>query len=363
MAGILVHEWLAASGGSENGFEEVVGIFPDAARWGLWGDSRGRFRNVHETVLARTPMRRSKAAAVPFMPVVWRHLPSRQADWVLCSSHLFAHHARFGGPAREAQKFVYVHTPARYVWVPELDGRGQGAASRIISSYLKPIDRRRAQEAHSIAANSRFIADRIGATWERESTVIYPPVAIQGFMAEPRPLTPADQGVVQGLPAEFILGVSRFIPYKRLDLVIETGEAAGIPVVIAGSGPDEQLLRERAAHSSVPVVVLHRPADEVLGWLYRAALAVVFAPIEDFGIVPVEAMAAGTPVIANAIGGAAESVVDGVTGVHVKEWTRDEMSAAVERVTGIEASACRERAKLFGPETFAAAIAGWVGRS
>ena len=144
VSGILVHEWLARHGGSENVFEVLSGVFPDAERFCLWNDSDGRFENVHETVLARTPLRRSKAAALPFMPAVWRHLPARDADWVLTSSHLFAHHARFAGPARHAPKLVYAHTPARYVWTPELDGRGSGLAARAASALLKPIDRKRA---------------------------------------------------------------------------------------------------------------------------------------------------------------------------------------------------------------------------
>ena len=171
MSGILVHEWLARFGGSENVFEVLSETFPDAERFCLWNDSDGRFTGVNETILARTPLRRSKAAALPFMPAVWRHLPRRDADWVLCSSHLFAHHARFGGPARDAVKLVYAHTPARYIWTPELDGRGDRLLARAVAAPLKPLDRRRAAEPVSIVANSAFVAQRIADTWERVCTL------------------------------------------------------------------------------------------------------------------------------------------------------------------------------------------------
>ena len=363
MSGIILHEWLAATGGSENVFEVLSGIFPDAQRWCLWDDSSGRFPGVNETVLARTVLRRSKVLALPAMPLVWRHLPAAEADWVLCSSHLFAHHAKFAGPAGDAPKYVYAHTPARYIWVPELDGRGGGLSSRVASAALRPIDRRRAQEAVSIAANSRFIAKRIADTWHRESIVIYPPVDVLGFLEVANDLTDADQATLDALPKDFLLGVSRFVPYKRLDAAIKAGEASGLPVVLAGSGPDEESLRQRAAESSVPVVVLHRPSSALLKALFRAAKALVFAPIEDFSIIPVEAMASGTPVIANAVGGAAESVVDGVTGAHVYDWSRSELASAVETIDGLRAEDCVARAKRFGTDVFVDAVKEWIPRS
>ncbi len=360
MAGILVHEWLARHGGSENVFEALSGIFPDAERFCLWNDSDGRFEGVHETVLARTPLRRSKAAALPFMPTVWRHLPRRDADWVLCSSHLFAHHARFAGPARDAPKLVYAHTPARYIWTPELDGRGSGSVARAVSAALRPLDRKRAAEPVAIAANSAFIAQRIADTWEREATVIHPPIAVSAFAARPDDLTPGERAVVDALPSEFLLGVSRFVPYKRLDRVIAAGVAVGLPVVLAGDGPDEARLRALAAEQHEEVVFVHNPSFAVLRELYRRALVLVFPPIEDFGIMPVEAMAAGTPVVASAVGGTAETVVDGVTGALVADWwSSAELRSAVERAAGSDAAACVARAFEFDTPVFAERIRTW----
>lgn len=363
-SGILVHEWLAQRGGSENVFEVLSDTFPDAERWCLWNDSDGRFNGVNETWLARTPLRRSKALSVPLMPAAWRSLPARDADWVLCSSHAFAHQAKFKGPAGDAPKLVYAHTPARYVWVPELDGRGGGIAARALGAVMKPLDRKRAAEPAAIAANSEFVARRIEDAWDREATVIYPPVDVELFMTEPE-LSADDRATLDRLPADFLLGMSRFVPYKRLDRVIDAGVASGMPVVLAGGGPDEARLRALAdeRHRGA-VTFVENPTLPVLRALYRRASALIFAPIEDFGIVPIEAMASGTPVVANAVGGAAESIVDGITGALVHDWSsREALSLAIDVAAKAKAEDCVTRAQRFGASEFRDAIRTWVSSS
>lgn len=362
MSGILVHEWLSPRGGSENVFAVLGEVFPDAERWCLWDESGGRFDGVAETWLARTPLRGRKAAALPLMPAAWRSLPARDADWVLCSSHLFSHHARFRGAAGDAPKLVYAHTPARYVWTPELDGRGSGLAARAVSSVLKPLDRARAAEPTAIAANSVFVAERIARTWGREATVIHPPIEVARFAADAGEPTPDEARVLAGLPPEFLLGVSRFVPYKRLDLVLRAGQASGLPVVLAGGGPDEKRLRTLAAEQGHPVVFVRDPSSRMLSLLYRRAVALVFPAVEDFGIMPVEAMAAGTPVVGNAVGGVAESVVDGVTGALVRDWTARELAGAVHRAAGVDRAACVRRAFDFDRPVFERRVADWVAR-
>lgn len=363
MTGVIVHEWLERSGGAENVFEAMREAFPDAQSWALWDDSDGRFPGVAETVLARTPLRRSKIAALPFMPAVWRLLPEIRADWMLVSSHLFAHHARFRGAAADLPKYVYAHTPARYIWTPELDRRGARLPVRIAASAFKPMDRRRAQEATAIAANSQFVADRIATTWEREATVIHPPVHTRAFATEPT-LSARDQGVLDALPEGFLLAVSRWVSYKRLDAAITTGEATGRPVVIAGRGPDEARLRELAARSGAHVTFLHHPSSALLHAVYRKAAALVFPAIEDFGIVAVEAMASGTPVLASAYGGVAESVVDGVTGAHVHDWESPlDIRSALETALRATPADCRSRAAMFDTDAFTSRIRAFVAQA
>lgn len=361
---MIVHEWLERSGGAENVVEAMREVFPDAPLWSLWDASVGRFgAETRETVLARTPLKGKKALALPLMPIVWRQLPKIDADWMLVSSHLFAHHARFGGKS-DIPKLVYAHTPARYIWTPELDGRGQSQAARLASSMLKPLDRRRAQEPVAIAGNSKFIAQRIADTWQRDAEVIYPPVSIEAFLTEDS-LNGPDQEILDSLPSGFLLGVSRFVPYKQLETAIFAGRASGRPVVLAGRGPDRDRLEQIAleAHPGQVFFVDH-PSFALLKSLMHRAYALVFAAIEDFGIVPVEAMAAGTPVLANAIGGASESVLDGITGAHLHDCQSDSaLREAVEKVSSISREACIERAKTFDVSRFHANIKDFVQRS
>jgi len=364
LSGVLVHEWLSRRGGSENVLVELARIFPDAGISALWDDAPERFvpGRVTETWIARTPLRQHKALALPLMPNTWRHLPSSDAEWILCSSHLFAHHARFAGPARDAPKFVYTHTPARYIWTPELDLRGDNALARAVSKPLQTLDRRRAQEAHSIAVNSAFVAERVARVWDRDSIVIYPPVGVAKFGLDVQePLTDEESVLLASLPESFILGASRFVPYKRLDIAIEAGIASDVAVVIAGDGPDEERLRAIAEKHPGRVTFVKKPSSALLSRLYRQALVLVFPAIEDFGIMPVEAMASGTPVIANRVGGAAESVVHGVTGMLLDSFDAASLRNAVEKASTLDPAACVNRAWEFDVSVFDRKILGWVG--
>jgi glycosyltransferase involved in cell wall biosynthesis len=366
LAGIIVHEWLAKRGGSENVVEEIVATFPDARVQSLWNDAPQRFTDVDvaETWLARTPLRKSKALALPFMPLTWRHLGRSDADWILCSTHLFAHHARFAGPARIAPKLVYAHTPARYIWAPELDARGSHFLARAASKPFQRIDRARAQEAHAIAANSEFVRKRIKEAWHRDSVVIHPPVDVFAYAATAPPsLSRTEQEVLDGLPSEFLLGASRFIPYKRLDQVIALGIASGKPVVLAGDGPSLPELRLLADQHPGRVSFVLQPSREMLRALYGRALAFVFPAVEDFGIMPVEAMAAGTPVIARSLGGAAETIVDGHTGVLLDDFSGSAARDAVERSTSMAPVDCVTRAWQFDKSVFKKTLNQWVSDS
>ena len=367
MTGLIVHEWIAKAGGSENVVEEFATVFPRADLQVLWNDDPDRFAlPTYETWLARTPLRRSKAAALPFLPFTWRTVRARQDyEWMLVSSHLFAHHVRPRALAAGIPKLVYAHTPARYIWEPELDPRGAGFAARIASRALKPLDRARAQEATSIVANSAFTRARIQRAWSRDAQVIHPPVdttriAVTDAWADL--LSEEDRATLDALPDVFVLGASRFVAYKRLDQAITAGEAAGIPVVLAGGGPDEASLHVRAAQASVPVHFVERPSTELLYALYQRALVYVFMAIEDFGIMPVEAMAAGTPVIVPNVGGAAESVrtIDGgatIDGGSPQEWRQ-----AIDAVSRIDGAALSERSHRYSRERFRAEVLDWVMR-
>ncbi|MFB9404786.1 glycosyltransferase [Pseudarthrobacter polychromogenes] len=173
-------------------------------------------------------------------------------------------------------------------------------------------------------------------------------------------ITGEERRVLDSLPDQFILGASRFVPYKRLELVIETGMATSMPVVIAGSGPHLQALSEYAEKSTVPVMIVERPSDELLYALYQRALVFVFPAIEDFGIMPVEAMACGTPVVVNAVGGARESVNAPVAGAVVEEFTGRTISNAVSFEAGLSSDAVADNARRFSRERFKSEIDTWI---
>lgn len=366
MAGVLVHEWIAQSGGSENVLEAMSDIYPDADVVCLWNDSVGRFdnRRVHESWLARTPLRKSKALALPLMPATWRGLPNRAYDWALISSHLFAHHAQFRGQDADFRRYIYVHTPARYIWNPELDERGQSAPIRAVSRLLRPWDRRRAQQPASYVANSQFVRERMQVAWGIDSEVIYPPVDVEQIqsVADWRTrLSDEEAAQLAALPTSFVLGASRFIPYKRLDLVIKAGEAAGVPVVLAGKGPELPALQAAAQQATVPVHFVHAPSWALLFALYQQALLFVFPAVEDFGIMPVEAMAAGAPVLAQAVGGTSESVVPGLTGALSRFDSPAELRRGVDAALSTERGDRLIRAKEFSLGRFADQISHWIG--
>ena len=367
MTGLIAHEWIEPHGGSENVLEAIAALYPDADLVTPWSNAPQRFpgRDVKELWLARSPLRGRKALALPALTFAWRTAVPREKkyDWILASSHSFAHHIRPRGASVDAPKLVYAYTPARYVWTPELDQRGSGIIARAASLALRPIDRARAREPQSIAVISNYVAERVRTAWRRDTEVIYPPVEVTlaKSVSDWRTRLNAEElNLLEGLPREFILGASRFIPYKRLDLVINAGEAAGLPVVLAGAGPEEAKLREKAAGANVDVHFVIAPSNPLLYSLYQAALVFVFPPVEDFGIMPIEAMALGTPVVANRIGGSAETVSDGFSGVHFDSTDPAALGAAVRLAAELAPSHAQEWSEKFASERFNAELARWV---
>lgn len=366
MTGLIVHEWIERTGGAEKVLDGMRATFPTAEIRCLWNDAPERFpdKMPAESWLARTPLRGKKALALGLMPSAWRNIRlDKTVDWLLVSSHLFAHHASLAAPNNEVPKFVYAHTPARYIWEPDLDERGKSLVPRLVSPFLRSYDRSRAAEITYVAANSEFVKRRISSTWGLDATVIYPPVdvtriqSINDWSAE---LSSPDERILGNLPYDFLLGASRFVRYKQLDRVIDLGERAGVPVVIAGSGPDRARLLTRAAVSSVPVSFVDAPSDALLYAIYQRALAYVFPGIEDFGIMPVEAMATGVPVIVGRVGGAAESVVDGLTGVHLDFEDDAAYKDALSTTTTLNREDCMQRAREFSTVAFQSNLRRWM---
>jgi len=319
--GLLVHEWIESTGGAEKVLQSMGRSFPKADILSLWNDDPSNFESheVFETWLSRTSLRRSKALALPFMIPTWRTvMMDRDYDWILSSSHLFAHTVKLRRNP-DVPKYVYAHTPARYIWTPDLDTRGKSAAVRAVAPVFRLLDKSLASEPTGIAANSHFVSDRISSTWGRNSQVIYPPVDVDALSKvqdwRDHLEDDSEKVIVDSLPDVFVLGISRFIPYKRLDAVMQTAEAIGLPVVLAGNGPELQKLEDQAMRLKVPANIVKSPSNELVYALMQRASVLIFPPVEDFGIVPVEAQALGTPVVTGPIGGQTETFRHGISGV------------------------------------------------
>ncbi|MEJ3745051.1 glycosyltransferase [Actinomycetes bacterium KLBMP 9797] len=348
----LVHEWFAATGGSENVFLSINELVPHAKGFVLWREADAQRGTAFvESWLARTPLRRRKPLALPVMPLTWRTLTRERFDVVISSSHAFAHTVKMG-PADETRYLSYIHSPARYIWSPDFDGRGSGGLLAAPRKALQRVDVRLSRHVHSYAANSREVQARIQRFWKRDARVINPPVDVAYFADAPAAARAQDR--------RYLLGVGRWIPYKNFDLMIEIAEAAQIPLVIAGSGPAEASLRRAAERARVEVTFEHRPSRERLRELYWGARALLFPTHEDFGIIPVEAQACGTPVVGLRRGGLLETVVDGETGFLLDSSDPHQYAAALRRVDALERGRIGKQATAFSPSVFQEQMAAWI---
>ena len=352
----VVHEWFGATGGSEKVFLKIADLVPHADRFALWKDDDATYSGpaLRQSWLARTPLRHNKALALPLMPVAWRTLLRKSAyDVVLSSSHAFAHTVRAGGRG-DTRYLSYIHSPARYLWSPDFDARGSSKLLALPRKVLQRVDVRLSGHVHSYAANSQEVRRRILKFWERDAWVINPPVDIDYYSDAP----PQDR--VQN--RDYLLGVGRWIPYKNFDFIIEVANRARMPLVIAGSGPEEANLRKLAMRSTTPVVFEASPSDERLRRLYWGARALLFPVHEDFGMIPVEAQACRTPVIGLRRGGLCETVVDGATGFLLDGMDPAHYAEAVRRVGELDAAFTQANVKHFSPESFVSRVAQWIGQ-
>lgn len=362
---LIAHEWLAPVGGSENVFEELTKVLPHVDTACLWNDAPERFPAVtYETWLAGSPLRRSKAMALPAMHSAWRRIPLDGYSRVITSSHAFAHHLATRAAKEGVPSYAYVHTPARYIWDPTQDHRGRSRFVKAAAGPLRRLDRRESSPDVSYAANSRYIQNRIRDAWDRDSTVIYPPVdvaMVQSSNLRANRLGDAEIDILTGLPENFVLGASRLVRYKRLDKVVEVGRHLDLPVVIAGGGPDETRLRHLARDSRVPVFFLGRVSTPVLHELYHRATLFVFVSVEDFGIMPVEAMAAGTPVLVNQIGGSREAVHITGGGMTVDlNGSMSSLSSAASYAAGIDMTSPAAKTSAFSVNSFRNNVRAWI---
>jgi len=252
----------------------------------------------------------------------------------------------------------YVHSPIRYAWDLQhaylreagLDRGLKSVMARWVLHRIRQWDARSANGVDVFISNSGFIADRIWKVYRRGAHVIHPPVAVEEIHSR------SDK-------EEFYVTASRFVPYKRIPLIVEA--FARMPerrLVVIGDGPESSRVQAAARGCDNVQLMGHLPRAELLEWLGRAA-GFVFAAEEDFGIAPVEALAAGTPVIAYGRGGTLESVTEGVSGVFFDEQTVDGIRAGIAQFEARgdwDADAIRQQATRFSIGNFRQAFSGFV---
>lgn len=350
---LVSHEWVAQRAGSELVFERLAQLFPRAElavlSWAPGVQLDVPQARIHRSAIDRAWLRDQRWLTLPLMPAAWLRLASQldPSDLIISSTHAFG---RVVGARSDATHLSYVHTPARYLWFPELDGRGQ----RIPGPLLRRLRRfdLASTQGIQLAANSATTARRIEQVYGATSRVIPPPVHTQHYGAAP---------LVPWTERTHLLAIGRWIPYKRFDLAMAAARRVGLPLVVAGGGPLEAELR-READGDPTVTFVPDPTDDALRDLYRTAVALVFPALEDFGIVPVEAMAAGTPVVGLSEGGTSETVLSGQTGELARRQTVDEVAGAILRLMASppDPARCREQAAGFSYAAFDRNITDWV---
>lgn len=368
-ATLIADEWVSEIGGADKVFSSIRACLPEADAVCLWKESVGAAQHhadITESWLARSWLRKRKNLALPVMPLVWKSMPLDGYETVVALSHAFAHHLAARAARTGLRAFSYVYTPARYVWVADVDARGQNTIARVGAAPLRAIDRRAVDSRVGYATSSEYIRRRMQRCWGVDATVINPPVDVDRIVSVQHwhnELDPAEAAVFHSLPADgFILGASRLVGYKRADRAIDLGEALDMPVVIAGCGPERVKLQARANDARVPVYFTGRVSDEMLFALYQAALLFVFLGVEDFGIMPVESIAAGTPVLINVEGGARESVLALGGGVDLDpDSGRAAMVEAAQDALSLDMQAARARLNDFSAATFQSKIRDWTG--
>ncbi len=345
----IVHYWLVGMRGGEKVLEELCLLFPQADIFTHVHDAKRTSALINRHKIVTTYINRLPFASklyqryLPFMPSALEELDLMGYDLVISSE---------SGPAKgvithpNAVHICYCHSPMRYLWDQYHTYRTDAAwPTRLVMSLVMPVlrawDVASAARVDHFIANSSFIARRIAKAYRRPSTVIFPPVDLEAFSVAPAP------------SRDFYLYVGQLVPYKRVDLAVAACTRLGRRLVIIGTGSESARLRAMAG-----------PSVEFRGWtsaddletFYQNCRGLLFPGEEDFGIVPLEAMASGRPVIAYGSGGALDTVVDGVTGVFFDDQTADDLVAAIERFEAIENSfdphVIRSHARGFGRDIF-----------
>ena len=345
----IVHDWLNGMRGGERVLEVLLQQFPEAALCTLL-HTAGRVspaieaRAIRTSFIQRLPgVHRHYRRYLPLFPMAIERFDLSGFDLVVSTSHCVA--LGVLTPA-ETCHIGYCFTPMRYAWdmTEEYLASSQlGPVGRLLFppllTWLRTWDRSAAQRPDFLACISHHVGRRIAKHYGRAARVIYPPVETDFYVPDGRP------------PEEWYLIVSAFAPYKRIDLAVEAFTRMGKRLVVIGTGQEERRLKAMAGPS---IRFLGWQPDRVLREHYARCRALIFPGEEDFGIVPLEAMACGRPVIAYGKGGAVETGIEGITGLFFHEQTHEALIAAVARFEGMawDPATIRAHAERFARRRF-----------
>jgi len=362
----IVHDWLVSMRGGERVLESLCRLYPQAHVYTLRYDGSNLSPEITSHAVTASFVDRLARALplgragfrmlLPLFPTAIESFRLDDYDLVISSSHAVAKGAR---PRAGALCVSYVHSPMRYVWeaegayAPHVPGGALGRkAFALLAGYLRRWDVAVTDRAVALAANSTYTRARIQRYYGRDSVVIEPPVDTRRFARIPDPSN--GQG---GAP--MYLCVSALVPYKRVELAVRAMAGRRGRLVVVGDGPD----RERLAGLAPQNVELRGRVDEdELERLYTACDGVIHPAIDDFGIVPVEALAAGRPVVAFAEGGVTDTIRDGEGGAVFGEATPASLAAALDRLEQrpFEPARLRALARRFDRDEFERRFAAWV---
>lgn len=310
----LVHDYLSQDGGAERVLLALHELWPEAPIFVLFHDHNKinylPLQNIHESFLAHLPFARSHYQwYLPWMPLATESHDLREYDVVISTSSIFAKGIITGD---HTLHISYCHTPPRFLWSEAKSYVSDLKYNPLIKLALPNLihrlrlwDRLSVDRVDHFVANSHTVAERIHKFYRRDSEVIYPPIAVERF----HPSTTI---------GDYFLAGGRLVPYKRFDLLIKVCNRLRLPLKIFGTGPEFARL-SRLAGSTVEM--LGAISETKKAELMARARAFLHPQLEDFGITPVESMAAGRPVIAYGKGGATETIIPGVTGVFFTEQT------------------------------------------
>jgi glycosyltransferase involved in cell wall biosynthesis len=341
-------------GGAEDVLRVLARLYPQAPIYTSIYDRQRmpvEFRkwDIRSSWMNRLPLiHRHHQPYLPLYPLAFEGMDLSGYDVVLSNKSGFCHGVRTG----KAVHICYCLTPTRYVWgfddYASAEGLGAGARLALwpLVAALRRWDRAAASRVHNFVAISRAVQERIWRFYGRDSVVIYPPVDTSHF----QPITET---------GHYYLCLGRLIPYKRVDLAVKACTRLGRSLKVAGSGRDRERL-ERLSGGGVEF--LGRVPDADVPRLMASCRAFIFPGLEDFGIAPIQAMAAGRPVIAFAGGGAVDTVVDGVTGVLFHEQTSEALGAAIQRFEKLhfDCSLIRRHAQGFDVSVFEEKIIAFI---